>query len=68
MKGIVRLLAAAVLTGTGLLVVAPATNAAVDPAAVLECVRSNLGEITAVVDPSYQGFPVQLPLVRCAAP
>lgn len=63
-----RLLAAVALTCTGSVVAAPAANAAIDPAAVIECLKSSVGEIAVTVDPSFQGLPVQLPLVRCATP
>ncbi|GAA5080998.1 hypothetical protein HNP84_001946 [Thermocatellispora tengchongensis] len=67
MRHIIRGLVAAAVAG-GVLAVAPAASAVVDPVAAVECLTASVGEVTHLVDPAQPGVPTELPAVHCLAP
>ncbi|MCK2212986.1 hypothetical protein MF672_004130 [Actinomadura sp. ATCC 31491] len=68
MRRSVRLLIATTLTGAGMLAVAPAAHAVVDPVVIAECLSTSAGDITHLVDPAAPGVPAELPATHCLAP
>ncbi|SDI75305.1 hypothetical protein [Nonomuraea jiangxiensis] len=61
-------LLAVVLAAGGLLAVAPAAHAVVDPAIIAECLTASIGEVPTLVDPAAPSLPAELPAVHCLAP
>ncbi|MEW9553429.1 hypothetical protein [Nonomuraea sp. NPDC050783] len=68
MRRSTRLLVAATLTSAGMFAVAPAAQAAVDPAIIAECLSSSAGGVTHLMSPAAPGGPVELPTMHCLTP
>ena len=46
-------------------VAAPVANAIADPNVTGECLISKAGKVTAIIDPSYSGAPVEVGALSC---